>query len=237
MFSTLQGVISEAIKQMETLYGNKLSSADKELTKKTDSAIKILETLQKQVEKALLDQQRGINFIYDKARGLKNGKDGKPGAKGDKGDPGTPGKNGTEITAEEVRDLLESFQDPEDYLDANFIKNLPEATKHIIATATSLWNLQDVDVSGIVAGQALKWDGVRWIPFTPAGGNTSVYNEVVSGSGTSFTLANTPVSGTLRVYANGQRLLPTTDFSLSTATITTVLSWSAGSISADYEYV
>jgi len=62
--------------------------------------------------------------------------------------------------------------------------------------------LPDVDVTGITTGQALKWDGIRWIPFTPAGGaTTAVYNEVVAGSGTSFTLANTPTLGSERLYA------------------------------------
>lgn len=63
---------------------------------------------------------------------------------------------------------------------------------------------------------------------------TAVYNEVVSGSGTSWTLANTPTTGTLLLYANGQRLTPIVDYSITGATITTVLSWSAGTLLADY---
>jgi hypothetical protein len=68
------------------------------------------------------------------------------------------------------------------------------------------------------------------------GGNTFVYNEVVSGSGTSWTLANAPIAGLQSIYANGQKLLPTTDYSISGANITTVDSWSAGQISADYQH-
>lgn len=67
------------------------------------------------------------------------------------------------------------------------------------------------------------------------GGNTFVYNEVVSGSGTSFILAGTPVVGSQTIYANGQRLTPTVDYSISGSTITTGSSWSAGTILADYE--
>lgn len=71
-----------------------------------------------------------------------------------------------------------------------------------------------------------------------AGGSagTAVYGEVVSGSGTTWTLANVPLAGTLRLYADGQRLTITVDYSLSGATITTVDSWVSGTILADYQH-
>lgn len=61
-------------------------------------------------------------------------------------------------------------------------------------------------------------------------------NEIVSGSGTSWTLAATPVAGSVHVYANGQRLTPGAgnDYTISGTTITTALSWSAGALLADY---
>lgn len=65
---------------------------------------------------------------------------------------------------------------------------------------------------------------------------TAVYNEVVSGSGTTWTLLHTPVSGTLLLYANGQRLMPTVDYSLVGTTITTVITWAAITLLADYFY-
>lgn len=69
-----------------------------------------------------------------------------------------------------------------------------------------------------------------------AGGASFVDNEVVSGSGTSWTLAHTPTSGSQHIYANGQRLTPGAglDYTISGATITTALSWSAGALLADY---
>lgn len=67
-----------------------------------------------------------------------------------------------------------------------------------------------------------------------AGSVTFVDNEVVSGSGTSFTLASTPTVGSVHVYGLGQRLVLTTDYSITTTAITTVNSWSAGQIIADY---
>lgn len=63
---------------------------------------------------------------------------------------------------------------------------------------------------------------------------TGVYNEVVSGSGTAWTLANTPILATQAIYADGQRLTPTMDYSISGTSITTVLSWLAGTVLADY---
>lgn len=67
--------------------------------------------------------------------------------------------------------------------------------------------------------------------------NVFVYNEVVAGSGTSWTLASAPVTGLQAIYANGQKILPLgVDYTISGANITTVLSWSAGSISADYQH-
>lgn len=69
------------------------------------------------------------------------------------------------------------------------------------------------------------------------GGNNFIYNEVVAGSGTSFTLANLPVSGLYSIYARGQKLLPLgVDYTILGSAITTVLTWSAGDIWADYQY-
>jgi len=190
----------------------------------------------------------------------KDGKDGAPGPKGDKGDkgergrtfialrgeqgdPGAPGKDGSPDTGEQIVDKINalSTDNDEDKIDASHIKNLPEPKQQnfptVMAANGPLWRLQDVDVGGISVGQSLKWTGVRWIPYTPASsGSTSVYNEVVAGSATTFTLANTPDTDTLRLYANGQRLTPTTDYSLTGAVITTVSSWSANAITADYNY-
>lgn len=65
---------------------------------------------------------------------------------------------------------------------------------------------------------------------------TFVTNEVVSGSGTSWTLANTPVAGTVQLYGNGQRLIPGgVDYTITGAAITTVNSFSTGTLLADYQ--
>ncbi len=78
-------------------------------------------------------------------------------------------------------------------------------------------------------------DIVAIVSSSGSSGSVTYYdNEVVAGSGTSFTLANTPSAGSVHVYALGQRLVPITDYSISGSVITTVFPWSIGDIVADY---
>jgi len=66
------------------------------------------------------------------------------------------------------------------------------------------------------------------------GGGTPIENEVVAGSGTSWTLDHTPIAGSVKLYA-GTRLIPGgNDYTISGANITTVNSYPPGSLLADY---
>lgn len=94
-------------------------------------------------------------------------------------------------------------------------------------------------VNSIVAGTGISVDSTD--PANPIVTNTGsaptfVENEIVSGSGTTFTLANTPIALSVHVFANGQRLTlgAGNDYTISGSVITTANSWSAGSIVADY---
>lgn len=100
----------------------------------------------------------------------------------------------------------------------------------------SLTAVSSVDGKTIVRLVADPITGRLLVDISGGGLNTFVYNEVVTGSGTSWTLANTPVAGTQAIYANGQRLTPTVDYSITGVAITTVDSWVAGTILADYQY-
>ena len=64
---------------------------------------------------------------------------------------------------------------------------------------------------------------------------THVENEVVAGSGTSWTLADTPIDGSVKLYA-GTRLIPgvSADYTISGVTITTAASYPEGALIADY---
>ena len=65
--------------------------------------------------------------------------------------------------------------------------------------------------------------------------NNIIFGEVVSGSNTSWTLSHVP-SGTIGLAANGQVLILTVDYTISGANITTLSTWSAGTVVADYQY-
>lgn len=67
------------------------------------------------------------------------------------------------------------------------------------------------------------------------GGGFTYINEVVAGSGTSFTLDHTPVdSSRVALYGGGSRLTPTADYTIAGAAITMAFAYSAGQVLADY---
>lgn len=76
----------------------------------------------------------------------------------------------------------------------------------------------------------------KMITDLAASSGTPVENEVVSGSGTTWTLASTPMSGSVKVWGAGVRLTPGAgnDYTISGATITTASSYSAGALLSDY---
>jgi hypothetical protein len=63
---------------------------------------------------------------------------------------------------------------------------------------------------------------------------TLIDNEVVSGSGTSWTLANTPISGSVKLYAGTRLIGGGNDYTISGANITTISSYPTGALVADY---
>lgn len=149
-------------------------------------------------------------------------------------------------TPENIRNKLEVLQG-EERLDAAAIKNLPEAVKYInnqpgVLTASALYSLADVDVSGITVGQSIKWDGVRWIPYTPSSGSNTVVldeNLITQGSGiVTYTLSHTPAANTLRLYRGGSRITVVNgDYTISGAIITlSSITQTGETLTADYEY-
>lgn len=150
-----------------------------------------------------------------------------------------------EVAERIVAKINELSTDEDDFkIDASHIKNLPEVKKDTFGSQIGvhgpLWSLPDVDVTGITVGQSLKWDGQRWIPFTPiGGGNTSVYEETPTDSGNQiiFTVAHPPVAGTFRLYRGGTRQQVTADFTRSGVTITLLQALQVGeTLVADYDW-
>lgn len=108
--------------------------------------------------------------------------------------------------------------------------------------------IDENDVKGLIAASSsdgstpvkLYADPTTHRLLVDASGATGTFvtNEVVSGSGTSYTLAHTPIVGSVAVYGAGQRLTPGAgnDYTISGAAITTTNSFSAGEILSDYRY-
>lgn len=81
-------------------------------------------------------------------------------------------------------------------------------------------------------------NGVKTISATGSGG-TKVRDEVPTGSGTTFTLAHTPLSGTLQLFRGGARQQAGAgkDYTISGVTITLATSLASSEVLlADYEY-
>jgi hypothetical protein len=81
-----------------------------------------------------------------------------------------------------------------------------------------------VSIAGIQPGQSITWNGDFWEAYTPAGaGGTPVYGEDLTpqGPGTDFTLDNTPVAGTVRLFRGGAyQSAPNGDYSITGDAIT-----------------
>lgn len=177
-------------------------------------------------------------------------KDGEKGDKGDsiKGEPGIKGDTpilGVHYWTDQdkkqmAKEAAKLVKLPKSPTIDEIVASLPIAAKEpvtwdLIADAPKLTDLQ-----GLIG--FLKRGGFRGGgSSTSSSSGTNVYNEVVSGSGTAWTLAVIPTPGTVRLFANGQRLIPqaganANDYSISGANITTVDSFTAGTLLADYSH-
>lgn len=144
-----------------------------------------------------------------------------PGPKGDQGNDGRK-ITGKEIVAK-IKGLL-SYDDLKDLPNLDTFRRPSGVASKTYSTS----ELDDVSMQGILAGQVLQWDGHKFIPYTPTsgGGVTQVFGEVLTISGgNTFTLAHTPVAGTVRLYRNGtyqQNLAVSGDYTMSAATGTLI---------------
>ncbi len=95
-------------------------------------------------------------------------------------------------------------------------------------------------VNSVVAGTGISVDNTD--PANPIVTNTGsspnfADNEVASGSGTTYTLAHTPVAGSQHVYGAGVRLTSGNDYTISSATITIINgSYATGEVLCDYRF-
>lgn len=160
-----------------------------------------------------------------------------------KGDPGDSPTVDVDSIISQVTDALRSEVPaaiaPEpvdtDALYQTFVarlqKEMPIDVSHIRNGASFLYKTRSGKNIDIKNEELLHGGGTSSGPSS-----NSVYNEVVNGSGTAWVLGHTPVAGTVRLYGLGQKLLPTSGYTITGANITTVDSWPAGAISADYNF-
>lgn len=152
-------------------------------------------------------------------------------------------------TAEDIRNKLELLEGKE-RLSVKAIDGIlellqTEVTKNNqgrnVGGHGALYTLSDVSLAGIIAGQSIQWDGHKWIAYTPAGSSgTPVWAEnlATQGLGTSFTLAHTPIAGSVRLFRGGAyQSIANGDYSITGATITLAFAIIANeALVADYSY-
>ena len=95
----------------------------------------------------------------------------------------------------------------------------------LVAQSSTVYNNLAVGTNGqVLTAASGATNGVQW--STPLSSTNFVYSETpsgtINGSNTTFTLANTPVTGTVCLYANGirQNAGGSNDYTISTNTIT-----------------
>ncbi len=160
------------------------------------------------------DIEEVASLASDKARPVKgvdykdgeNGKDGKdstiPGPKGDKGDQGGKGDKGADgkdgEPGKDGKDGKDGIVDPsalEDLRSQLEEVKKKDTTHRVISNTRNLYQLLDVDVSGITTDQSIKWNGLKWVPYTASGGGSGTVTSV----GTAGLLSGGPIttSGTI----------------------------------------
>jgi len=122
----------------------------------------------------------------------------------------------------------------------NFVLlNTPVSTnsEHIYGTRLRMYPTTDFTIAGtsIVTSIAYNIGDILADYFSGTTYTGYTDNEIVSGSGTAFTLAATPIVGSERLFAQRHRLKSGTDYTISGAGITTTLSYSAGDLLCDYQ--
>lgn len=231
------GKIQSEIERLKKEFETWLISAMHEAQKKIDEVSKM---------------QRGERGMVG-GRGEK-GERGGDGPKGDAGERGPVGPRGeTPIAGIDFplpKDGIDGKDaSPEEVL--NYIRKLPKGKKLKIADTDMLQEVLDAlsrqmserkfggEMRGggdtVAAGSGISISrSSNGVTTISSSAGSVVENEIIAGSGTTFTLANTPVAGSVKLYAARNRIYPTTDWTISGAVITTVLSWSAGDLIADY---
>lgn len=166
----------------------------------------------------------------------RDGRDGKDGRHGIDGKHGRDGQDGKNADPQEVTNYIKEKK----LLSIDHINGLPERLRdiHNTARAGAMRGGGDTVVAGNGISITRDANGKSTITNTGSASN-KVRDEVPSGSGTSFTLAHTPIANTLQLYRGGIRIQSGAgnDYTRSGTTITLATALATSEILlADYEY-
>jgi len=198
------------------------------------------------------DMESIIKYVQAGLKIPKDGKDGKDGA--------TPEINHDLIATLAHEKVLKKIKQPKDGKDADINKVIQQLIegKHIKAEhiegleqTMRAWSQQLGGIGGKTGyvhggGDTIK-QGTNVTITTDSQGNkvisasgtagTPVYEENITGTGTAFTLAHTPLANSLRLYRGGARQRLTEDYTISGADITLSIAKEAGEVLiADYNH-
>ena len=178
-----------------------------------------------------------VSYIHSMIRVPQDGATGPIGPQGAQGEQGitgiagkTPVRGVDYFTLEDVQSIAERAAELVPTPKAPVLPDIKA-----IALGHVEDKLKDIPNQDSVVAAILKHPVMRVLLHGGGGGSTgtTVDDEIVSGNGTAWTLAGTPV-GKIRLYALGQRLKLTTDYTITGSAITTVSSWNTGELQADY---
>jgi len=175
---------------------------------------KIKEGFTKTINKALKDQEDGMNFIRDKARMIKNGKDAdeKKIVKRVLAQIPEP----KEETSETLANKLEALKG-DARLKIEAVLNLEERLKML--------EERPIGRGGVMGG------GVGKLALEAKFVDDETPSGTVNGTNTDFVLAHTPLPpSSLKVFVNGMRMRITEDYTLLSRTITFLTAPPTGSI-------
>lgn len=100
----------------------------------------------------------------------------------------------------------------------------PLTTKGDLYTYTTTNARLAVGTNGqVLSADSSQSAGLKWVePTAISFVNSETPSGTINGTNTSFTLANSPLSGTLKVFLNGQRLTLTTDYTITGTSLSMV---------------
>lgn len=162
----------------------------------------------------------------------RDGRDGRDGIDGKDGEVGKDGRDGKDAVVDYkrvVRETLDKIPKPKD---GKTPKHEWDGKKLRFENPDGTWG-EWVDLSPIQTGKSRLLGSISVPTFVDDETPTGSIND----SNTVFTIANTPTSGSLKVFLNGARQRVTEDYTLSGTTITFINPPPTGSILlVDYRY-